>query len=280
MNFKPSFPRAVGPIVLFLFAFVAFPFARSGSAKEAREPQLSLPNARTIVDRFVTVMGGEAAFARVTSIHATGRITIPQQGISGTADLLTARPNKSLLVVEIAGLGRIETGYDGKVGWNIDPQSGPMLATGDELTEMTETSWFDAPLRPSDHIREMATVDKTDFDTHQAYKVKVVYPSGREEFAYFDVETGLDLGREGKQATRMGSLPSTEIFRDYKLFGDVKQATTIVVRVLGIEQVVQIDTCVYNTVAPDAFDPPPAIKALIKGPTGSGPAWREPGLAP
>ena len=248
-----------------LVALVLVPLGRPGSAKENLEVQLSLPNARTLVDHFVTAMGGEAAFARVTSVHATGRIDIPQQGISGSADLLTARPNKSLLVVEIAGLGRIETGYDGKVGWNIDPQSGPMLATGDELTEMTETNWFDAPLRPSDHIREMATVEKTDFDKHPAYKVKVVYPSGREEFDYFDVETGLDLGREGRRATRMGSLPATEIFRDYKLFGDVKQATTIVVRVLGIEQQVHIDTCVYNTVAPNAFDPPPAIKALIKG---------------
>src|SRR5579872_6598314 len=56
-----------------------------------------LPNARTIVDRYVAAMGGDQAFARVTSVHATGSITVPQQGISGTADLLTARPNKSLL---------------------------------------------------------------------------------------------------------------------------------------------------------------------------------------
>jgi hypothetical protein len=283
MNFKPFFRPSVGAAVL--FAFVALPLGRAGSAKETREPQIALPNARTIIDHFVTAMGGETAFGRVMSVHATGRMEILQQGMSGTADLLTARPNKSLLVVEMAGIGRIETGYDGKVGWNIDPQSGPRLATGDELTQMTEESWFDAPLRPNDHVREMATIEKTDFDTHPAYKVKVVYPSGREEFAYFDVETGLDLGREGKQATPMGSLPSTEIFRDYKLFGDVKQATTIVVRVLGIEQIVHIDTCVYNTVAPNAFDLPPAIKALIKGLPpytieAPGPAWRKPGLTP
>jgi hypothetical protein len=239
--------------------------AASTGLPAARAAQdILLPNARTIVDKYVAAMGGDQAFARVISVHATGRIEIPQQGISGTADLMTARPNKSLLVVEIAGIGRIETGYDGKVGWNIDPQSGPTLATGDELTEMAETDWFDAPLRRNDHIKEMSTVDKADFDGHPAYKVKIVFPSGREEFSYFDQQTGLDLGHEGKRATRMGSLPSTELFRDYKLFGDVKQATTIVVRVLGIEQVVHIDTCVYNTVPSTAFDLPPAIKALIK----------------
>jgi hypothetical protein len=242
-------------------AVAALLVASSGRPLAAQD---SLPTARAIVDRYVAAMGGEAAFAKVTSIHATGRVTIPQQGIAGTADVQTARPNKSLLVLEVAGIGHLETGYDGKVGWSIDPQSGPTLAAGDELAEMGETAWFDSPLRKTDHIREMTTVDKTAFDGHPAYKVRVVYPSGREEFAYFDVDSGLDLGHEGRRATRMGSLPSTEIFRDYKTFGDVKQATTIVARVLGLEQVVHIDTCVYNTVAATAFDPPPAIKALIK----------------
>jgi hypothetical protein len=140
-----------------------------------------------------------------------------------------------------------------------------MLTTGEELTEMAETDWFDAPLREPDHIKEMTTVEKTTFDDRPAYKVRIVFPSGREEFSYFDVENGLDLGHEGKRATPMGSLPSTELFRDYKTFGEVKQATSIVARVLGLEQVVHIDTCVYNSVPADAFDPPPAIKALIKG---------------
>lgn len=235
--------------------------ASSGRRVAAQD---ALPAARTIVDRYVAAMGGEAAFAKVTSIHAVGRVAIPQQGISGTADVQTARPNKARLSIEVGGIGHIETGFDGTVGWNIDPQSGPKLATGDELVEMGETNWFDAPLRKPDHIREMTTVEKTAFDGHPAYKIRIVYPSGREEFAYFDVDTGLDLGHEGKRATPMGALPSTEIFRDYKTFGDVKQATTIVARVLGLEQVVTIDTCVYNTVPPTAFDLPPAIKALVK----------------
>jgi hypothetical protein len=71
---KPFLLRAA--VVL---ALVALPLGRSGSAQNA------LPTARSIVDRYVTAMGGEAAFAKVTSVHATGRVDIPQQGISGTA---------------------------------------------------------------------------------------------------------------------------------------------------------------------------------------------------
>lgn len=238
----------------------AVPYGASSTA-QGLEP---LPSARTVVDRFISAIGGQQAFATVNSVHATGTIEIAQQGISGTADLMTARPNKSLLVVDITGIGRIETGYDGKVGWNIDPQSGPALATGQELTEMAEEAWFDAPLRRPDQVKEMTTVEKTEFDHRPVYKLKIVFPSGREEFSYFDTETGLDLGHEGKRTTRMGTLPSIETFRDYKAFGGVKQATTIVDDVLGFQQVVHITTCVYNNVPADAFELPPAIKALIK----------------
>src|ERR1700683_2390474 len=107
MIFKPFLRASVGIAVL--VALIALPLGRPGSAKETGT-QVELPNARTIVDRFVTAMGGEAAFARVTSIHGMGRMEIPQQGISGTADLMTARPNKSLLVVDTVSVGRTGTG--------------------------------------------------------------------------------------------------------------------------------------------------------------------------
>ena len=200
------------------------------SARAAQD--ILLPNARTIVDRYVTAMGGDQAFARVQSVHAVGRLAIPQQGITGTADLVTARPNKSLLVVEITGIGRIETGYDGKIGWNIDPQSGPRLATRRRAHRDGRDDWFDSPLRRPDHVKEMTTVEKTTSTVIPPTRCKIVFPSGREEFSYFDLENGLDLGHEGKRRPRWARSRDRD-FPRLQAFGDLKQATTIVVRVLG-----------------------------------------------
>jgi hypothetical protein len=228
-----------------------------------RAAQGELPTARVVVDRFIAAIGGVAAFDKVTSEHAIGTVSYPAGGQEGTIELYAARPNKSLLLVDLKGFGKFQTGYDGKVGWSIDPQSGPSVATGQMLSEMAEGAIFDSPMRKPDQIKEMTTVEKTIFEGHPAYKLRIVYPSGREEFSYFDVETALELGHEGKRTTAMGVLPSTELLRDYTQFGGLKQPATIVTRLMVLEQIAHFDSFEYNTVPATTFDLPPAIKALI-----------------
>ena len=256
--------RKIG--VAILAAFAAVPLAASGGSGAA---QGDLPSARSLVDKYIAAIGGAAAFDRVTSEHATGTVSYPTGGQKGTIELFAARPNKSLLLVDLEGFGKFQTGYDGKVGWNIDAQSGPSLATGQMLSEMAEGAVFDSPMRKPDQIKEMATVEKTIFEQRSAYKVRIIYPSGREEFSYFDAESGLEIGHEGKRATPMGVLPSTELLRDYTQFGELKQPATIVTRLMVLEQVAHFNHFEYNSVPANTFDLPPAIKALIKPPSAA-----------
>ncbi len=63
---------------------------------------------------------------------------------------MAARPNKLLRKVEIPSVGHVESGYDGKVGWSIDPLAGPSLLTGRELSEIADDAWFDGTLHAPD----------------------------------------------------------------------------------------------------------------------------------
>jgi hypothetical protein len=92
----------------------------------------------------------------------------------------------------------------------------------------------------------------------------VTLKSGNRLTEYFDVETGLQIGSEAPRTTPQGVIPTLNIFRNYKRFGAVQQATTFVQRAIGVEQVVTITTCEFDVVPDGAFDPPPAVKALIK----------------
>ena len=94
-----------------------------------------LPTAREIVDRFVKASGGEAAFKAMKSMHVKGTFSIVGQSLTGTLEMLAARPNKALMRVSIAPIGTIEEGFDGKVGWSIDPIQGPSLMTDRQLSE-------------------------------------------------------------------------------------------------------------------------------------------------
>lgn len=248
-----------------LMSLQAAPAAQTTSAGSGTSTSTSqdLPSARSLVDRHIKAIGGAAAYAKVSSIHATGSLEIVGQAITGTVEIFSARPSKLLLRVDIANVGKAEDGYDGKVGWEIDPLAGPSVLTGRRLTELKDDAFFDGPLHGPEHVKTMTTVAKTEFDKRPAYQVKVTYVSGSEAMEYFDAETGLEMGSEASRQTSMGILPVTSIVRDYKKFGDLLQATTLVQTGLGIQQVFHLTSFDYNAVPGSAFDVPASVKPLI-----------------
>ena len=231
-------------------------------ADQARDTAPALPAASSIVARHVAAIGGEAAYRAVRSVRARGRVQIVAQGISGDVELLSARPNKLINRVTIPGIGAIESGFDGKTGWTSSPVAGPELLTGRQLSEAADDAWFDGALHLSDHVRTMTTVGRDTFDGHAAYKVRVVLQSGSEQFEYFDAESGLQIGSESTKASPQGLIPTVNVLRDYRRFGALLQPTTVIQRALGLEQLVTITSCEYNTVPTAAFEPPASVKAL------------------
>jgi hypothetical protein len=230
----------------------------------SKQEQAALPTGREIVDRFVDLIGGAGAIASVTSYRARGAFELTDQGIAGSIEILAARPNRHVVRVDVPGVGEILSGYDGKVGWTISPASGPALLTDTALEQAAEDAVFEAVLHPPAMTTELVTVGQTVFNGQQSYQVKVVYRSGRESFEYYDVVTGMKLGTEGRPETEFGATPTTTFLYDYESFGPLKQATRIVQRPLGFEQVVRLTSFDYDQVPDDAFDLPPSIKALIR----------------
>lgn len=227
--------------------------------------------ASDIVARAVKAMGGESAFKAVQSMHARGTVSIPSQNISGDVEVFSARPNKTLMRATMTGIGNpdgkpatIEEGFDGKVGWSMDPINGPALVTGRALAEKMIDSWFDAPLHATDHVRQMTVMGQEPFDKRTAYKVKMVFTNGVEQVEYFDVETGLQIGQEASRDTPVGIVPTRSMARDFKKFGNLMMATTMEETFLGVSQIVTITSYEFDKVPATTFDLPKAIKALIK----------------
>jgi hypothetical protein len=150
------------------------------------------------------------------------------------------------------------------VGWSLSLVTGPEVFAGKQLSEAGDDAWFDSTLHESDHVKSMTTIAKMDFDKRPSYQVKVVLQSGNEETEYFDVETGLQIGDEADKATAQGKIPTTNIMREYKKFGAVMLPSVLVQRALGLEQVVTIATCEFNTVPDNAFELPAPVKALVR----------------
>jgi hypothetical protein len=244
---------------LALFAVLSVSLAAVPAAQNAP----TLPAAKDLIAKHVAAIGGQKAFKAISSMRIRGRFEMAQSP-GGDFEIIQARPDKMVQRIEVARMGHAESGYDGKIGWTINPQSGAELLVGRQLAELADDAWFDGTLHEADHVREMTTVEKTEFGGRPAFKIKVTLVSGHEEFEYYDVEQGWAIGSEARRDTQMGVLPTTSWLKEYKKFGTLMFPTVIVQRVLSSEQSLNVATLEYDVVQPKEFDPPPAVKALIK----------------
>jgi hypothetical protein len=216
------------------------------------------------VDRFVKASGGEAALQAIKSMRVKGTFSIAGQSLAGDLDMMSARPNKSLMRVSIPAIGTVEEGFDGKVGWSIDPLQGPSLVTDRQLSERADEAWFDAELHKDDYVKEMSVVGRESLDKRDVYRVKVVTIRGNEQFELYDAENGLQVAVEASRDTPLGIVPSVALMKEYQKFGAVLMPTKVVQRVLGQEHVFALTSYEFNSVPANTFDLPPTIKALIK----------------
>jgi len=233
-----------------------------GAGASAREQEL--PTGESLVAKHLAAIGGADVVRATTSIRATGTTDLPAQGIRGTFEVLAGRPAKSILRLEMGGIGKVESGYNGAVGWMLDPMVGPSIVTGPQLDEMRNDAHFDAVLHPPDLVKSITTTARVEFDGRPAFKTHVVFVSGQQRDQFFDVERGYLLGFSGDSQTPMGVMPTTVTLRDYKSFGAMTHPARLIQSAMGVEQHFIFEKYEYNTLKPEAFDPPAIIRAIMK----------------
>ncbi len=228
------------------------------------EKQGTLPSARSIIDRHVKAIGGRDAILAHSSSHASGTMTVAGSEITGVLDIYGAKPDKSLVKINLGGIGDVLDGFDGVHAWTLSPMMGPMLVSGKELEEKKFDADFYSELHEDSRYQSMKTVEKSTFEGRPCYKVSLVRKGGGEDFDYFDVETGLKAGAVATRESPMGPMAVTQVQADYKEFGGLLVPTTMKQTAMGVEQVLKITSVEFDTVPPSMFEPPAQIKALIK----------------
>lgn len=238
--------------------------AQATQAPVPAPAQQALPEARTIIDRHIELIGGRKALMGHSSTRAVGTVSMPAQGMNGTFEMLGAKPNKVLVRVTVPGIGEMLEGFDGTNGWSVLAIMGPSLSQGKELEQTRFFSDYFAELHDPARYDSIKTVEKATFDGRACYKISLVRKGGGEDFEFYDVATGLKAGVVGSRETQMGAIVATEMRGEYRKFGNLLQPTSIRQSAMGIEQVVTITTVEYDNVPSTAFEPPAAVKALIK----------------
>jgi zinc protease len=228
------------------------------------QAEQALPTAREVIDRFVEVTGAKKALTEHSSMTTTGAFSMPAQGMSGKMTIQAKAPNLFLLTITIEGFGEMQQGYDGEVGWSMDPMSGPQLAEAEVLAQMKDQSNFHAMLYRDEDVQSMELTGTQEFNGKQAYRVVVVSGNGTESTLYFDVESGLLIGNEAVQHTAMGSIPTSTVIAEYGDFDGVKMPIRTEQSMMGLQQVLTIDAVSFEDIDEAVFALPAAVAGLVE----------------
>lgn len=232
--------------------------------QQQEQQQQQLPDGREVIDRYIEAIGGKDVIVNQTAQMVKARLDVPAQGIGGDMEIYAAPSNRLSTKIEIPGIGAIRAGFNGKVGWTMNPMMGPMLLEGRMLDQMRHQAHSTATLHPEELVASLETVEMVEFEGHNCYKVKVTTRWEEEYFEFFDVESGLMWGNERTQASPMGEVPTTTVLSDYKDFDGLLVPTKTVQRAMGMEQVFTIIEFTETELADDVFALPEEIKALME----------------
>jgi hypothetical protein len=224
----------------------------------------ALPKAETILDHFVEVTGGKAAYEARKGEIATGTFSLAAQGIKGAMTQYSAPPDKSYVVVDLDGIGKIESGTGDGIAWDKNAMTGPRLKSGDEKAESLRDAAFNGSVDWRSLYPNVETLGVETIDGEECYKVQLSPPTGKPITSYYQKKSGLLVKRVMTAVTAMGEVPAEVAVSDYKKFGDVLSPTKIVQKAAGQEVMISIDTIKNEEIPADKFDPPAEIKALLK----------------
>lgn len=223
----------------------------------------ALPPAASLLAKYGAAVGAPALL-KSAAISTKGGLAMPAAGMEATFEMLQLAPNRMQMVTTIPGMGVIQIGYDGTIGWSMNPMQGPRLLSGKELDQMRDEADPRVAARSPELYSALQTVADTTMGGERCYLVKLNWKSGRETFDCFSPASGFVVGSKSIQQTAMGAVPVTALYSEYKKFGDVTLATRTVLEVMGQQQIVTITSVDVGTGAGLEIKMPAEIQALVK----------------
>lgn len=222
------------------------------------------PKALEIMDAYIEKIGGKELIKSIESTKVTGTISVPMAGLGGSMTMMNKAPGMMKMVVDIAGFGKQESGYDGKVGWSSDPMGGPRLMTDEEVAALSEQADPTAAIKYRELYPTIEYAGETNFEGDKVHKIRMVDKDGTEQYQFFAVSSGLMVGSESTQPSPMGEINVISVMSEYKEFGGMKMPTKIVQKMGPQEVIMQVTAAEMNNVEDSAFELPAAIKALVE----------------
>jgi outer membrane lipoprotein-sorting protein len=223
-----------------------------------------LPKAETILDKYIEVTGGKAAYEKNHSEITTGTMEFTAMGLKGKVTAWRAEPDKAYTQIELEGIGKMTDGSDGKVAWASNAMQGPRIKEGAEKAQALLEARFNSELKWREVFKTAETKGMEQVDGKDCYKVVLTPAEGPAMTQYYDKESGLLAKFVLTTAGPMGEIQVESVPSDYRKEDGILMPHKMKQSVAGQEFTMTIDSVTHNPDIPkDRFDLPDEIKALV-----------------
>jgi hypothetical protein len=221
------------------------------------------PSGEALMQRYIDKTGGAQAYAKVKNSVMSGTVEMPAQNISGTVSVYE-EGQRIYTVIELAGFGKIEEGFDGEIAWQNTVLQGARVLDGDEKLEAKRGAILSVITNWRDAYKAAHTVGSEDIDGKPAWKVEMTPKEGKPEMFYFDRDSGLLVRIAATYTTPLGDISAESNMSDFRPVDGILTPFTLTEKAMSQNIVMHFKSVVYNAQVPkDRFDPPAALKATV-----------------
>ncbi len=224
-----------------------------------------LPTAEAVFDKYIEATGGKAAYDKVNAISMSGTMELAGPGMKGGIVIVTARPDKMDMVLDLAGIGKFRSGAGGGTAWDDSPMQGPRILEGDELALRLRGAHLDAYVQWRENYGDVKVDGDETVEGKACWRLVAKPPkSTKTETMWFDKQTGLLVKTLNAVATPAGEMQAESFPSDYRDVSGLKVPFKIR-QVVGPQEFSMIlqDVKLNPDVPAGQFDPPAEVQALL-----------------
>jgi hypothetical protein len=252
MSRKRSF-FAVASVFLAFCGSPAFP--QSAPLPKAAAKEEALPSVDELAAKCAKASGGKEAWAKLSTQVLNGTIELPAFGLTGKVEFIAKAPNKMLHVVTL-GDGQFvqKQGFDGRVAWKSDTQTGLRKLEGAELEQARMEAIFDSDVRLKEVFPDMKVTGRAKVGDRDTYTVLAHEPGGKTDTFYFDTQTGQRIAVDSEGPDESGKVVKANIFlEDFRAIDGIQMPFRIRIESPAASLVITLQEVHHNVPIEDSI---------------------------
>lgn len=200
-------------------------------------------SAQTIIDNYILAIGGKDKLERISDISI--KASTNMNGMVINQKLYKKAPNKYAMIMLMDDNVIIQQAFNGIDGI-MKGYSGIAKILGQELEDLKIDATLNLELQYFELGVKLIFENIETVDGKEAYKIKIVNPTGKTSFDYYDVLSGLKIQSKETIVAPQGEFTQTQSFSNYQAVDSIFFPFNI--KVTGIQNLtLKVDTIKINS---------------------------------